>query len=137
MPDTLTKRQRSMLMSRVKSAGNQSTELALASALRRQKISGWRRHLPMPGKPDFAFPHSNLAVFVDGCFWHGCKLHGSLPATNKSYWKEKFISNKARDKRVSRLLRGQGWKVLRIWEHEVKCSPKKCARKVASVLKRD
>jgi len=72
------------------------------------------------GKPDFVFPKLKLAVFVDGCFWHGCPKHGRTPKTRTSFWFAKITGNKARDKRVNHLLRAKGWKVFRVWEHELK-----------------
>jgi len=70
-------------------------------------------------KPDFVFPKSKLAVFVDGCFWHGCPRHFIRPRGNAAFWRKKIAANKARDRLVNRTLRRQGWKVLRIWEHEL------------------
>lgn len=107
-------------MARVKAAGNQSTELRLLALFKARKIAGWRRRIPLPGKPDFVFPRLRLVVFVDGCFWHGCPLHGTQPAQNARYWREKIARNKARDRLVNRTLRALGWRVLRIWEHELK-----------------
>jgi DNA mismatch endonuclease (patch repair protein) len=116
-------------MSRIRSRGNKDTELALAKLLRRNKISGWRRHLEIrkaeSGKrkfkvrPDFVFRQAWLALFVDGCFWHGCPRHGTQPAGNRSFWKRKFARNIARDRLVNRALRRANWRVLRIWEHEL------------------
>jgi len=71
------------------------------------------------GKPDFVFPDQRLAVFVDGCFWHGCPLHGTNPATNREFWSEKITRNRQRDREVNRALRALGWRILRIWEHEL------------------
>jgi DNA mismatch endonuclease (patch repair protein) len=73
----------------------------------------------LPGTPDFAFPKNRVAVFVDGCFWHGCPRHASFPATRRDFWLKKFAANKARDRRVNRELRKRGWRVLRLWEHEL------------------
>ena len=72
MPDVFTKEKRSEVMSLIRGKGNKETENALLALLRQNKITGWRRHLPLPGKPDFAFQKQKVAVFVDGCFWHGC-----------------------------------------------------------------
>jgi DNA mismatch endonuclease (patch repair protein) len=69
-------------------------------------------------RPDIVFPTPRVAVFIDGCFWHCCPEHGSLPATNTSYWLPKLKANAKRDRMHSRLLRESGWKVLRFWEHE-------------------
>jgi DNA mismatch endonuclease (patch repair protein) len=80
---------------------------------------GWRRHYPLFGKPDFVFPKLKLAIFVDGCFWHCCPRHSNLPVNNGPFWKRKLDANQRRDRLVSRTLRKQGWRVLRIWEHEL------------------
>jgi DNA mismatch endonuclease (patch repair protein) len=67
--------------------------------------------------PDFVFQRLRTAVFVDGCFWHGCRAHCKQPAGNRSFWRRKLAGNKARDRRVNRTLRAAGWRVLRVWEH--------------------
>ncbi|MBI3985892.1 MAG: hypothetical protein HY343_03155 [Lentisphaerae bacterium] len=82
------------------------------------------------GKPDFVFPRSKLAVFVDGCFWHGCPKHATQPATNRAFWKKKFTANKARDLVVVRTLRQAGWRVIRVWEHELAKSPHRCVKRI-------
>ena len=130
MADVFTKAKRSAVMSRIRGRGNKDTEIALARLLRQNKITGWRRHLPIFGRPDFAFPKQKLAMFVDGCFWHGCPEHSSLPVNNRAFWKRKFSTNKSRDILVTRTLRSQGWRVLRIWEHELgrKNTAKLCRR---------
>ena len=111
---------RGELMARVRSRGNQTTEMAMVRAMRAAGLTGWRRHLPMPGTPDFAFPRSKLALFVDGCFWHGCPRCYTAPKHNAVFWARKVERNRARDKRVSAELREQGWKVVRIWEHSLR-----------------
>jgi len=70
-------------------------------------------------KPDFVFPKIKTAVFVDGCFWHGCPRHATWPRTRAAFWKAKIEGNRARDRRVNSALRKRGWIVLRIWEHEL------------------
>lgn len=119
MADFLTKTQRSERMSLIRSRGNKDTELALAQLLRLHRITGWRRHQQMPGKPDFIFRKQRLAIFVDGCFWHGCPKHSRHAAKSGAYWRKKLALNQARDLRVTRTLRQTGWRVLRIWEHEL------------------
>jgi DNA mismatch endonuclease (patch repair protein) len=106
-------------MAAIRSYGNKDTELKLASILRAARITGWRRHLPLPGKPDFVFRRDRIALFVDGCFWHGCPKHGRQPGTNITYWAQKLDRNKARDRSVSRTLRQAGWMVIRLWEHHL------------------
>ncbi len=140
MADFLSKRKRSELMSRVRSSGNKGTELRLIQVFRANGITGWRRgcslSLTPSGfrsqvsglkagrssgrvKPDFVFPQLHVAVFVDGCFWHGCPRHATWPRTRAAFWKAKIEGNQARDRRVNRRLRQSGWHVLRIWEHEL------------------
>ncbi len=110
---------RSRMLSAVRGTGNATTELMLAGILRRFKLSGWRRHLPLPGRPDFAWPRLKVAVFVDGCFWHGCPRCYQAPRHNAAFWREKIEVNKRRDRLVARRLREDGWTVLRIWECRV------------------
>jgi DNA mismatch endonuclease, patch repair protein len=120
MADVFTKAKRSEVMSRIRGAGNKKTELALIAVFRRNHITGWSRNQKLFGKPDFVFRSQRLAVFVDGCFWHGCPKHGTMPANNSVFWKEKLEANKLRDREVTRTLQKHGWKVMRIWEHELK-----------------
>lgn len=105
-------------MSRVAGAGNKSTELTLLKFLRRTGITGWRRKYPLPGKPDFVFPAKRVAVFVDGCFWHGCPSHYRRPKSRQEFWDAKIKANMARDHLVRQQLVARGWTVLRVWEHE-------------------
>lgn len=121
--------QRSRTMRAIRSQGNRSTELRLAGILRRAGLSGWRRHLPLAGTPDFAWPAQKVALFVDGCFWHGCPVcQRSSPTANATYWRAKIERNKRRDRRVARTLRAQGWAVIRVWEHALGGEPRLLAR---------
>lgn len=120
MPDVFTRKKRSEVMSKVRSRGNRDTELVVASLFRKHRITGWRRHLPLPGRPDFAFRDRKLALFIDGCFWHGCPRHYSVPKGNAAFWRKKFLDNRARDRRVTRELRKAGWTTLRVWEHQLR-----------------
>lgn len=120
MSDVFTKEKRSNVMSRIRGKGNKDTELALILILRKHHIAGWRRNRAVLGKPDFIFPKQKIALFVDGCFWHGCPKHSNTPRNNREFWVKKLQQNKERDKFVSRELKQSGWKVVRIWEHELK-----------------
>jgi DNA mismatch endonuclease, patch repair protein len=111
---------RSELMARIRSNGNKSTELRLIELFRANGIRGWRRGSTLFGKPDFVFPKKRLVIFVDGCFWHGHPVLCRLPATNRTYWIKQIEANKMRDSTVNHRLRESGWKVFRIWEHELK-----------------
>lgn len=119
MSDVFSKAKRSAVMSRIRSHGNKDTELALSKLFRRNKITGWRRNQKLFGKPDFIFPKLKCALFVDGCFWHGCPRHGTQPKGNAAFWRNKISRNQTRDRLVTRTLRRAGWRVLRIWEHEL------------------
>jgi DNA mismatch endonuclease (patch repair protein) len=116
MADVFSKEKRSQVMAAIRSKGNRDTELK------------WRRNQKLIGKPDFVFRRMRLALFVDGCFWHGCPKHGRKPDSNSHYWLTKLERNKVRDKKVSHELRKTGWRVLRLWEHEL-------AKEVSAVKK--
>lgn len=122
MADVFTKAKRSEVMSRIRGRGNKATELALAQLFHRHGVTGWRRNQPLFGKPDFTFRRQRVVVFVDGCFWHGCPKHSTLPASNGVFWEKKLLGNMVRDRLVTKTLRGQGWRVIRIWEHELVAS---------------
>jgi DNA mismatch endonuclease (patch repair protein) len=94
-------------------------------------------------KPDYVFRKARLALFVDGCFWHGCPRHATRPANNRTFWKKKLAGNKTRDQVVNRALRRAGWRVIRIWEHELRkcgvrsaeCGMDKVVQRLKSFLK--
>ena len=130
MADFLTAEQRSERMSRIRSRGNAGTELGMVRVLRGLGLTGWRRHVmvrgvakageqPLKVRPDFLFRAARVALFVDGCFWHACPAHGSRPRGNAAFWRRKLQANVARDRRVNAALRRAGWKVVRIWEHDL------------------
>jgi len=133
MPDVFNRAKRSQVMAAIRSFGNKDTELKLASILRAARITGWRRHQALPGKPDFVFRRDRVALFVDGCFWHGCPKHGRQPKTNTAYWTQKLSRNTARDQSVSRTLRQSGWTVIRLWEHHLS-APVAVAAKISRTL---
>ena len=144
MADVFSKAKRSYVMSRIRSRGNKATELALIKLFRRHKITGWRRQIEIrkaeSGKrkfkvrPDFIFRQARLAVFVDGCFWHGCPRHATQPKTNAAFWQRKFSMNKQRDVRVTRTLRRDGWRVIRIWECSLARNPETCVERIQNTL---
>lgn len=119
MADVFSKNKRSEVMRAVKSRGNKSTELKLIEIFKNRKITGWRRNYKLFGKPDFVFPKQRLAIFVDGCFWHGHDCRNTKPADNADYWRQKIERNKQRDELVSKTLAEKGWQVLRIWECQI------------------
>lgn len=121
MTDSLSKQERSALMASVKGKGNRSTEIAVETILRAHKISGWKKHPKhIMGRPDFYFHRANLAVFVDGCFWHACPKCGRLPKSRREFWATKIENNRKRDNRIRRHLRSMGVSTIRIWEHELR-----------------
>ena len=93
-------------------------ELLLASELHRRRFKVILNDVMLPGRPDLVLPNQKIAIFVHGCFWHGCPKHGTTPKHNRKWWKAKIESNKKRDRRNARKLRQLGWSVYQIWEHE-------------------
>jgi DNA mismatch endonuclease (patch repair protein) len=135
MPDKHTRDQRSYNMSRIRKFGNASTEARMVLLFREYGIRGWRRHLRLPGRPDFTFRRERVVVFVDGCFWHRCPRCNWTPANNAGYWEEKFARNRTKDREADRALRRAGWKVLRVWEHSLKQPARVIARILRSLSK--
>lgn len=133
MIDVFSVKQRSRIMARVRGTGNAATELRLIAIFKEHGITGWRRKFQLFGKPDFVFPIERVALFVDGCFWHGCIIHGTIPKTNAVFWQTKIKKNRIRDKLVGKRLRASRWVVLRLWQHELK-DGRKVANKVRRVL---
>lgn len=129
MSDTFSKKKRSQIMSKVKS---RETKLELHF---KGSLAGLRlRYQPkVIGRPDFASKKLKIAIFIDSCFWHKCPKHFRGPNSNKSYWKPKINRNVERAKEVNKLLKKEGWKVIRFWEHEIKKNPKKCINRVKNL----
>jgi DNA mismatch endonuclease (patch repair protein) len=128
--DILTKSERSHRMSLIRGRGNRTTELAMVKLLREVGAKGWRRHVTITLKaaketkarktrPDFVFLRQRVALFVDGCFWHGCPWHSPVSRHNSPYWREKISSNRVRDAKQRNRLRRSGWFVIAIWEHSL------------------
>lgn len=133
MADVFSKRKRSQVMAAIRSKGNKLTELRLAAIFRAHSIKGWRRHQLIPGRPDFLFMRQRIAVFVDGCFWHGCRWHCRMPKSRHEYWIPKIARNKQRDLEINKTLRKLGWRVCRIWEHSLK-NPERTAVRFQAIL---
>jgi len=125
---------RSQLMARIGSRSNQTTDATLARLLRQYRLRGWRRQGTMIGKPDFIWPDRKIALFVDGCFWHGHNCRNLTPATNASAWSEKLARNRKRDRNVTRRLHQIGWRVIRIWECSLSKSPRRCLARIERAL---
>ncbi|MDF2092583.1 very short patch repair endonuclease [Knoellia sp. 3-2P3] len=96
----------------------------------------YRIHYPVPGRPrrkiDIAFPKARVAVFVDGCYWHACPQHGTMPKSNTEWWQWKLSANTSRDEDTNRVLAEAGWRVMRFWEHE---SPEQVATAVTRAVR--
>ena len=117
MADTLTKEQRSYIMSRIRSKDTKP-ELRIKPLMRKL---GFAYQPKMHGHPDFADKKTKTVVFIDGCFWHKCPKHFILPASNIDYWRRKINKNVLRDGQVNMFYAKKGWKVVRVWEHDIKC----------------
>ena len=120
MADVFDESTRSMIMQKVRGKENKSTELKMIEIYRQIGISGWRRGYPVKGHPDFVFLKSHIAVFVDGCFWHGHDCRNTRPIQNQEYWSKKIARNSQHDADITRLFQSRGWTVIRIWECELK-----------------
>lgn len=106
-------------MSKVKNKDSK-IEIALRKELWKEGYRYRKNSTKYFGKPDIVLPKYKTVIFVDSCFWHGCKKHGSMPATRTDFWKKKIARNKERDKEVNRHYKKEGWQVIRVWEHKLK-----------------
>jgi len=119
MSDTVSKKKRSEIMSRIRSRDSK-IELLFRKELWKQGFRYSKNSSKYFGKPDVVLLKHKTVIFIDSCFWHGCKKHCRIPSVRKKYWIEKIARNKERDKEVSRHYKKEGWKVFRIWEHNLK-----------------
>jgi len=120
MADVFTKEKRSQVMQHVKPKGNKTTELKLIEFFKKNHITGWRRNYRVKGHPDFVFLNMKIAVFVDGCFWHGHDCRNTRPTENAEFWNAKRQHNIEHDQAVTVYFQQRGWTVIRIWECELK-----------------
>jgi len=133
MVDTVSKQKRSEIMSKVKSRDSK-IEIEFRKAIWK---AGFRYRKNPPkyfGKPDLVLKKYKTVIFVDSCFWHGCKKHCRLPATRKKYWTKKIERNRKRDQEVNRYYRKIGWRVIRVWEHDLLRDFDKTIKKIIKVL---
>ncbi|MET0084739.1 MAG: very short patch repair endonuclease [Sedimenticola sp.] len=130
----MTPEQRSRCMSKIKGKDTKP-ELLLRKALWKKGLR-YRIHYKLPGRPDIAFVGKRLAIFVDGCFWHGCPEHGVSPKSRSEFWKKKLERNRERDKEVNEALAEDGWLVMRFWEHEIMDDLPSVVRKIARVYRK-
>ena len=118
MTDIFTKEKRSNIMSKIR---NKDSKIEIRFRKKIWEVGlRYRKNVTKYfGKPDLVFKKYKTVVFVDSCFWHGCKKHGSIPKTQKKFWEAKINCNKRRDKKVSRYYKKLDWKIFRIWEHDL------------------
>lgn len=134
MPDRLTPAQRSYCMSRVKSKDT-SIEKTVRSMLHKRGFR-FRKHVKdLPGKPDIVFPKERLAVFIDGDFWHGYRFP-LWEHTLNDFWRNKITGNRERDQRNFRKLRRAGWRVIRVWGHEVEKNIEACVSRIMCAVRK-
>ncbi|MDD5075375.1 MAG: very short patch repair endonuclease [Candidatus Peribacteraceae bacterium] len=130
--DTLAKEARSKVMRRVHSKETKLEELVF-TAIRQRKVK-FRKYGKVIGQPDIFSRRRKIAIFIDSCFWHGCRWHCRLPSSRKEYWLPKIERNKQRDKDVTKSLRANGWLVIRIWEHQLEKNLDKQIDKLTKLL---
>jgi len=135
MADTVSKKRRSKIMSAVRSKDTK-IEVAFRKALWKKRFRYSKNSKKYFGKPDLVLKKYKTVIFLDSCFWHGCKKHLRMPTSSKKYWQNKIERNIARDKEVNAHYRKSGWKTIRIWEHQWKKSPEKVIEKTLKSLKR-
>jgi len=135
MTDVLTSEQRSYNMSRIRGKDT-GPELLLRKSLWDMGFR-YRVHYKLPGRPDIVFVSKKIAIFVDGCFWHGCPEHGVRPKTNSSFWNSKIQGTISRDKKNQQQLKNEGWMVLRFWEHEIERDLDKVLRRLERTLSKN
>jgi DNA mismatch endonuclease (patch repair protein) len=121
-------------MARVRQKGTDA-ELSLRKELHARGLR-YRLHVPLLTKPrrvaDIVFSGAKVAIFVDGCFWHGCSEHASWPKSNAQFWREKIETNRARDADTDRRLQTSGWRVVRVWSHE---SASEAAERIKDIVR--
>jgi len=131
MADIFSKTKRSDIMSKVRNKDSK-IEMTLRKALWKEGFRYRKNSTKHFGKPDIVLPKYKTVIFVDSCFWHGCKKHGSMPATRKAFWEKKIARNKERDKEVNRHYKKESWRVIRVWEHEIKKNPVRIIERIRS-----
>ncbi len=123
-------------MGAIRGQGNRTTEARFRAMLVRAGIRGWTMQTKkIKGKPDFFFPDSKVAVFLDGCFWHGCSRCGHVPRVNRPFWMAKIERNQRRDRETDKLLFQTGIRAIRFWEHELRDCPSECIRRLVETIR--
>lgn len=132
MTDVISKTERSAVMRAVKSKDT-GLEMAFRKELWNRGLR-YRVNYSLPGKPDLVFIQPRLLVFLDSCFWHGCRWHCRMPKSNVRYWNGKISGNRHRDRSITTECRKLGWKVLRLWEHSIRNDLSCCIEQVIAAL---
>jgi len=132
--DNLTVKQRSHCMSQVRNKGT-DLEQIIENALKRFKVKFVRNDRDLPGSPDFVIASLRTAIFVDGDFWHGYRFPSWAPSL-APFWREKIGRNRTRDRRCHAALRRLGWRVVRLWQHQIRSDSDACTRKILESRKR-
>lgn len=133
MADTVSKKKRSEIMRAVKSKDTKM-EIAFRKAIWRRGFRYSKNSSKYFGKPDIVLKKYKTAIFLDSCFWHGCKKHCRTPTARKKYWTEKIKRNEQRDEEVNKYYKKIDWKVLRVWEHEIEKDPEKAIKKISEFI---
>lgn len=133
MADLISKQKRSEIMKKIRSKDSK-IEVAFRKKLWNKGLRYRKNTVKHFGKPDLVLNKYRIVIFIDSCFWHGCKQHFRLPKSNVTYWKQKIDRNRLRDKKVSKFYKSQKWKIIRIWEHSLIFSQEKQIKKVISIL---
>ncbi|OGH75106.1 MAG: hypothetical protein A3F22_01645 [Candidatus Magasanikbacteria bacterium RIFCSPHIGHO2_12_FULL_41_16] len=134
MSDVFSKEKRSEIMSRIR-AKNTGIEKTVFSYLRKRKVYFCKHYDRIPGKPDIALPSEKKAVFINGDFWHGYRFGTWKQRIPKKYWRDKIESNIARDKKRYAAMKKRGWKILKVWGHDVMKRPEEACKKIEKFLR--
>ena len=135
MTDVFSKKKRSEIMSKVRSKDSK-IEIKFRKALWKEGFRYRKNSTKYFGKPDLVLLKYKTVIFIDSCFWHSCKEHGTIPSTRKKFWTEKLEKNRQRDKEVNRYYKKEGWKIFRVWEHEIQKKPVKTLEKIILWIKK-
>lgn len=134
MIDIVSKEKRSQIMSKIKSRGTKLEEIFRKELWRRGYR--YRKNVKnLPGKPDIYFAKEKIVVFIDSCFWHGCRLHCRMPSSNIEYWIKKIERNKERDRRITKYYKNNGFIIMRFWEHDINKNLGAAIKKLESKIK--
>lgn len=134
MADIFSKKKRSEIMSKVRNKDSK-IEIEFRKKIWKAGFRYRKNSIKYFGKPDIVLKKYKTVIFIDSCFWHGCKRHGSIPIIRNKFWKQKLARNIERDKEVTKYYRKLGWKVFRIWEHDLKKYPDKEIKRIIKLLK--